>query len=74
MRAGYSRKNGVPYSANANLTEYYHVMTAPNGQKWLTVIAELKDPQYLSETWVVSEHFKKVPDDSRWNPEACSAR
>src|SRR5215468_6698501 len=65
LRAGYSRKNGVPYSANANLTEYYHVMTAPNGQKWLTVIGELRDPQYLSETWVVSEHFKKVSDDSR---------
>lgn len=74
MRSGYSRKNGVPYSANANLTEYYHRMTAPNGDEWLTVISELRDPQYLSETWVVSEHFKKVPDNSGWNPESCSAR
>ena len=74
LRAGYSRKNGIPYSANTNLTEYYHLMNAPNGDRWLTVISEIRDPQYLSETWVVSSHFKKVSDTSRWNPEPCSAR
>jgi len=74
MRPGYSRKNGVPYSANASLTEYYHPMTVPNGDKWLTVISELRDPQYLSETWVVSSHFKKVADNAGWNPEPCLAR
>jgi hypothetical protein len=74
LRPGYSRKNGVPYSANANLTEYYHHMSAPNGDQWLTVISELRDPQYLSETWVVSEHFKKVADNAGWAPEPCSAR
>jgi hypothetical protein len=74
LRPGYSRKNGVPYSANANLTEYYHRMTAPNGDVWLTVISEIRDPQYLTETWVVSSHFKKVADNSAWSPEPCSAR
>jgi len=74
LRPGYSRKNGVPYSANANLTEYFHVMTAPNGDQWLTVISELRDPQYLSETWVVSSHFKKIPDNSGWSPEPCAAK
>src|SRR6059036_2984506 len=74
LRAGYSRKNGVPYSVNTNLTEYFHLVTAPNGDKWLTVISEIRDSQYLSETWVVSSHFKKVSDSSRWNPEPCSAR
>ncbi len=74
MRPGYSRKNGVPYSANATLTEYYHLMTAPNGDMWLTVISELRDPQYLSETWVISSHFKKVADNAGWNPEPCLAR
>ncbi|HEV8712271.1 MAG TPA: hypothetical protein VGX03_05510 [Candidatus Binatia bacterium] len=74
LQPGYSRKNGVPYSANAHLTEYYHRMTAPNGDEWLNVISELRDPQYLSETWVVSSQFKKVPANSRWNPEPCSAR
>ena len=74
LKSGYSRKNGVPYSANAHLTEYYQRMSAPNGDQWLTVISELRDPQYLSETWVVSEHFKKVADNAGWAPEACSAR
>jgi len=74
LRAGYSRKNGVPYSANTNLTEYYHLMPGPNGDQWLTLISEIRDPQYLSETWVVSTHFKKASDTSRWNPEPCSAR
>jgi len=74
LRPGYSRKNGVPYSANAHLTEYFHRMTAPNGDEWLTVISELRDPQYLSETWGVSDHFKRVPDSSGWAPEPCSAR
>jgi len=74
LRPGYSRKNGVPYSANANLTEYYHRMTAPNGDQWLTVISEVRDPQYLSETWVISSHFKKVPDNAGWSPEPCSAK
>src|SRR5262245_30889162 len=73
-RSGYSGKNGVPYSANANLTEYYHRMTAPNGDEWLTVISELRDPQYLTETWVISSHFKKVRDNSRWTPEPCSVK
>ena len=74
LRPGYSRKNGVPYSANANLTEFYHRMTAPNGDQWLTVISEVRDPQYLSETWVISSHFKKVPDNAGWSPEPCSAK
>ena len=74
MRPGYSRKNGVPYSANANLTEYYHRMAAPNGDQWLTLISEIRDPQYLSETWVISSHFKKAPDNAGWSPEPCSAK
>ena len=54
--------------------EYFDVVKEPNGDQWLTLISELRDPQYYSETWVVSTHFKKVPDNSAWNPEPCSAR
>ena len=31
MRAGYLRKNGVPYSENATVTEYFDVSPLPNG-------------------------------------------
>jgi hypothetical protein len=74
MRPGYVRKNGVPYSANAMLTEYFHRMSAPNGDVWLTVVSELRDPDNLREPFVQSTHFKKVPDTTTFKPEPCSAQ
>ena len=73
LRAGYLRKNGVPYSANATMTEYFHRMAAPNGDTWLTVVAEVVDPDNLREPFVQSSHFKKVPDSTPFRPEPCSA-
>src|SRR6185436_14547300 len=35
MRPGYLRKNGIPYSANATLEEWYDRFTEPNGDDWL---------------------------------------
>jgi hypothetical protein len=37
LRAGYTQKNGVPYSENAVLTEYFTRTTEPNGDSWLIV-------------------------------------
>ncbi len=71
---GYLRKNGVPYSANTVLTEYYDRITAPNGDDWLVVSTEVKDPEYLSSPFITSTHFKKQADAKGWSPEACSAR
>jgi hypothetical protein len=73
LRAGYVRKNGVPYSNNATLTEYFHRMAAPNGDVWLTIVSELVDPENLREPFVQSTHFKKLPADAAFKPEACSA-
>jgi hypothetical protein len=74
MKAGYLRKNGVPYGENAVLTEYYDRHTAPNGDVWLVVTTEVLDPQYLTEHFVTSTHFKKIPDNSPWRPEPCAAK
>jgi hypothetical protein len=71
---GYLRKNGVPYSANTLLTEYYDRIGAPNGDEWLVVSTEVRDPQYLSSPFITSTHFKKEPDAKGWMPEACSAK
>jgi len=71
---GYLRKNGVPYSANTVLTEYWDRIGAPNGDEWLVVSTEVRDPQYLSSPFITSTHFKKQPDAEGWMPEACSAR
>jgi hypothetical protein len=74
LRAGYLRKNGVPYSANTTMTEYYHRMTAPNGDVWLTVVAEIVDPENLREPFVQSTHFKRLAGNAAFKPEACDAR
>ena len=71
MRAGYLRRNGVPYSANARLTEYYNRVSESNGDSWLIVTTLVEDPQYLEARFVTSSHFKKAPDGSAWKPTAC---
>ena len=47
LRAGYLRKNGVPYSENAVLTEHWDLYKRPNGEQWLTITTQVDDPQYL---------------------------
>ncbi|HYR91127.1 MAG TPA: hypothetical protein VE422_44130 [Terriglobia bacterium] len=77
LRPGYLRKNGVPYSANAVLTEYYDVMTgAPpnNSATYLVITTEVNDPQYLTQTFVTSTHFKKLAGNAAFTPEACTAK
>ena len=73
LRAGYLRKNGVPYSANTTMTEYYHRITAPNGDAWLTIVSQVTDPEHLQQPFVLSTHFKKLPDGVAFSPEPCSA-
>jgi hypothetical protein len=74
LKAGYLRKNGVPYSANAVLNEYYDLHAAPNDDTWLVVTTEVVDPQYLTTPFLTSTHFKKQADSSGWMPEPCAAR
>ncbi len=75
MRPGYLQKNGVPYSANAVLTEYFARTVEPNGDSWLILTAVVEDPQYLTGRFVRSTHYKRLPDNnSTWEPEACTAR
>jgi hypothetical protein len=68
---GYLRTNGVPYSENAVLTEYYDTLTHTNGQEWLIITQVVEDPQYLLQPFVTSVHFKREPDNSRWRPTPC---
>ncbi len=71
---GYLRKNGIPYSGSTVLTEYYDRIKAPNGDDWLVVMSEVRDPQYLTMPFVTTTHFKKLPDATGWNPQPCSAK
>ena len=74
MRPGYLRKNGVPYSGNATVTEYFDRTNEPNGDSWLIVTTIVNDPQYLQQEFVTSTHFKKQADATGWAPTACEAR
>jgi hypothetical protein len=73
MRPGHLRKNGVPYSADAVLTEYWDVGREPNGDQWLVVTSLVDDPKYLQQQYVTSPNFKKEGDGSKWEPTPCSA-
>jgi hypothetical protein len=70
MRAGYFRRNGVPYSENAVMTEYFD-RHAAYGTEWFTVTTIVDDPKYLTQSFITSTHFKKEADGSRWSPASC---
>jgi hypothetical protein len=72
FRAGYLRKNGVPYSEDAKITEYFHRLPdAPNGDVWLHVVTLVEDPKYLSDTFYTSTMFKLEKDGSKFKPTEC---
>lgn len=73
MREGYLRKNGVPYSEAATITEYFHRLpTHPNGDVYMNVITIVDDPRYLSQSFYTSTNFKLEADGSRFAPTACT--
>jgi hypothetical protein len=73
LTAGWLRRNGVPYSDQTVLTEYFDRFPAPNGDEWLVVTSIVEDPVYLDGRLITSSHFRRESDDSGWNPRACRA-
>ena len=73
MRPGYLRKNGVPYSGDAVLEEYFDTFKELNGDQWLVVTSVVTDPAYLFQPFITSTHFKKLSSDSGWDPTECHA-
>lgn len=72
FREGYLRKNGVPYSENASITEYFHRLPQhPNGDNWMLVVTVIEDPAYLTQPYYTSTHFKLEPDGADFNPSPC---
>ena len=72
MREGYLRKNGVPYSADAVVTEYFdRVGPEPNGDVFLIVRTVVDDSKYLTQPFITSTNFKLEANGSKWNPTPC---
>ena len=59
LKGGFLRKNGVPYSENASVTEYYEVVAQPDGSPLLVVTISTTDPEYLRTPFVISSQLKK---------------
>jgi hypothetical protein len=74
LRAGYLRKNGVPYSENAAVTEYFDIAPIPSGGQVLLVTAIVDDPQNLRQPFTTSSQFKKEADGSKWDPQRCTVK
>lgn len=74
LKLGYLRKNGIPYSADTTLTEYFDRVDEPNGDAYLVLTTTVEDPVYLAQPFLTASHYKKQPDATGWNPTPCSAR
>jgi len=74
LKPGYLRKNGVPYSANTVLTEYYSRTNETDGTSYLIITTVVEDPMYLTGNFITSTHFKLEPNGSKWMPEPCEAK
>lgn len=74
LRSGYLRKNGIPYSENAAVTEYFDIAPHPSGGQVLVVTTIVDDPLYLQQPFIVSSQFKKEADASKWDPTPCTVR
>jgi hypothetical protein len=72
LTPGYLRSNGVPYSDQTRVTEYYNLYTAFD-QTWMTVTTLVDDPVYLTRQFATSLDFKKLRDGSAWKPTPCGA-
>jgi len=73
FKPGYLQKNGVPYSANAVVTEHFDLTNEPDGTSWLIVTTLVDDPRYLNRHFQRSTHFRKQSDAKGWDPTPCSS-
>ena len=76
LSGGWLRRNGVPYSEQATLTEQFLLLRErPDAEvQWLTVLTTVEDPTYLIGSFITSTNFKREPDGSKWNPKPCRSR
>jgi hypothetical protein len=74
LRPGYLRKNGVPYSERAVLTEFWDMHALPNGDRYLVNTNVVEDPVFLQAPFQTAIHYKLERDTSKWDPTPCDAR
>lgn len=68
---GWLRRNGVPYSEDAVITENFTRFTHPEAGDWFVVTTTVEDSRNLAQPFITSSNFKREPDGSKWNPTPC---
>lgn len=72
LSGGWLRRNGVPYSEAATMTEYFDRFATPGGDEWLVVTTVVSDPKYLTGDFITSTHFRREADGAKkWAPTPC---
>ena len=75
LKSGYLRKNGLPYSEKATVTEYFQPTPETYGVRYMIVTTIIEDPEYLTGALITSSNYKKLPDtNTGWDPQPCSVR
>jgi hypothetical protein len=70
LKPGYLRKNGVPYSENAVVTEYFDRVSG-FGTDYLIVTTIVEDPTYLTGPFMTTSQFMREADGSKFKPTPC---
>jgi hypothetical protein len=70
LTPAYLRSNGVPYSAQARLLEYFDRIE-DEGSSYLALTSIVSDPTYLRDQYITSYEYLREPDASHWKPQAC---
>ena len=65
-------RTGRPTARTPCVKEYYDLHKERNGDTWFTVTTVVDDPKYLTEPFVTSTDFKKIPDGAGWSPSPVS--
>jgi hypothetical protein len=74
LKGGFLRKNGVPYSDQTSLLEYFDLIKEPDGTPLIVVTVSTTDPTFLRQPFVITSQFKKESGDAGWKPSECSAK
>jgi hypothetical protein len=74
LKAGYIRKNGIPYSEKTKVLEYFDLVPQQyQGETIMTVTSVVTDPVYLFQPFTTNDIFSKLSSGDAWKPAACSA-
>jgi hypothetical protein len=74
MKPGYATRNGVPFSNNATLTEYYDLVKEKSGVEYLILTTTLDDPTYMSHPMWTATHFQETGRRHKLHSVSCDGK